>query len=236
MLLKSGKPRWQHTSQSWLKRLTKGMVYIISGLTATTLLVKGSFIYLESHQHLVEQQLSQAMTTKVKIGQFKAQWTGIEPELSLSDIRIYHPQQQDHEILVIPKISLEIALWRTLKLGSLRLDGQVEGVDLHIAEFKQGEWALEELLPLGESRPEVRNRSLTWAFQQAEWRVKNSQLTIKPWGKPNLALKELDIHKRPIHCTDTKRETLYIKDENKWEKEEEDFSILALKKNTSVAS
>ncbi len=33
-------------------------------------------------------------------------------------------------------------------------------------------------------------------------------------------LKELDIHKRPIHCTDTKRETLYIKDENKWEKDE----------------
>ena len=33
-------------------------------------------------------------------------------------------------------------------------------------------------------------------------------------------LKELDIYKRPIHCTDAKRETLYIKDENKWEKDE----------------
>ncbi len=33
-------------------------------------------------------------------------------------------------------------------------------------------------------------------------------------------LKELDIYKRPIHCTDIKRETLYIKDENKWEKDE----------------
>ena len=33
-------------------------------------------------------------------------------------------------------------------------------------------------------------------------------------------LKELDIYKRPIHCTDTKRETLYIKDEDKWEKDE----------------
>jgi hypothetical protein len=34
-------------------------------------------------------------------------------------------------------------------------------------------------------------------------------------------LNELDIHKRPIHCSDSKRETLYIKDNNIWEKESE---------------
>jgi hypothetical protein len=34
-------------------------------------------------------------------------------------------------------------------------------------------------------------------------------------------LKELDVNKRPVHCTDKKRETMYIKDENKWEKDEE---------------
>ena len=33
-------------------------------------------------------------------------------------------------------------------------------------------------------------------------------------------LKELDVTQRPVHCTDKKRETLYIKDENKWEKDE----------------
>jgi hypothetical protein len=32
-------------------------------------------------------------------------------------------------------------------------------------------------------------------------------------------LKALDVTQRPIHCTDNKREVLYIKDENKWEKE-----------------
>ena len=34
-------------------------------------------------------------------------------------------------------------------------------------------------------------------------------------------LKALDISQRPIHCTDKKREVLYIKDEDKWEKDEE---------------
>jgi len=33
-------------------------------------------------------------------------------------------------------------------------------------------------------------------------------------------LKELDITERPVHCTDKKRDILYIKDENKWEKED----------------
>jgi hypothetical protein len=35
-------------------------------------------------------------------------------------------------------------------------------------------------------------------------------------------LKSLDVTQRPVHCTDAKRETLYIKDENKWEKEGEE--------------
>jgi hypothetical protein len=35
-------------------------------------------------------------------------------------------------------------------------------------------------------------------------------------------LNSLDETVRPIHCTDQKRETFYVKDENKWEKEEED--------------
>lgn len=33
-------------------------------------------------------------------------------------------------------------------------------------------------------------------------------------------LKKLDVTKRPIHCTDTKRDTMYIKDDAKWEKDE----------------
>jgi hypothetical protein len=34
-------------------------------------------------------------------------------------------------------------------------------------------------------------------------------------------LNKLDVHKRPVHCSDSKREVMYIKDENKWEKENE---------------
>ena len=48
-------------------------------------------------------------------------------------------------------------------------------------------------------------------------------------------LKALDVTQRPIHCTDKKREILYIKDEDKWEKEDEEKKKLkkAIKKVVS---
>jgi hypothetical protein len=42
----------------------------------------------------------------------------------------------------------------------------------------------------------------------------------------NKNLNELETNKRPIHCSDIKRETIYIKDENEWIKENNDKSIL----------
>ena len=35
-------------------------------------------------------------------------------------------------------------------------------------------------------------------------------------------LKALDVHKRPVHCSDSKREVMYVKDQDKWEKEGEE--------------
>jgi len=35
-------------------------------------------------------------------------------------------------------------------------------------------------------------------------------------------LKALDIEKRPVHCSDIKREIMYVKDQDKWEKENDE--------------
>jgi hypothetical protein len=39
-------------------------------------------------------------------------------------------------------------------------------------------------------------------------------------------LNELEVNKRPIHCSDAKRETLYIKDNNEWKKEDDNKTQL----------
>lgn len=39
-------------------------------------------------------------------------------------------------------------------------------------------------------------------------------------------LSALDVEKRPIHCTDAKRETVYVKENDKWEKEDDNYTKL----------
>ena len=39
-------------------------------------------------------------------------------------------------------------------------------------------------------------------------------------------LKQMDVSDRPIHCSDSKREIVYIKDKNQWNKETEDKTLL----------
>ena len=38
------------------------------------------------------------------------------------------------------------------------------------------------------------------------------------------ALSDLNVHKRPIHCSDSKREILYIKENGEWQKDDEEKS------------
>jgi hypothetical protein len=46
-------------------------------------------------------------------------------------------------------------------------------------------------------------------------------------------LKALEVNKRPIHCTDKKRETVYVKDEDKWEKDDGNNKIRKLIKKVA---
>ena len=71
--------------------------------------------------------------------------------------------------------------------------------------------------------------SLTITLEDLDFSNKNGMVQ----GISNLmikGLKELDIHKRPIHCTDAKRDIIYIKDKEKWEKDDNHSKI----KNTIV--
>jgi hypothetical protein len=40
-------------------------------------------------------------------------------------------------------------------------------------------------------------------------------------------LKKIDVNKRPIHCTDVKREIMYIKDQDIWEKDNDEKTKLS---------
>jgi len=46
-------------------------------------------------------------------------------------------------------------------------------------------------------------------------------------------MNKLSVYERPLHCTDTKRETLYIKENDKWEKDKDKTKIKEVIKKTS---
>jgi hypothetical protein len=59
--------------------------------------------------------------------------------------------------------------------------------------------------------------------------LENTGRTSYIEGVTNIILKNLnniEQHLRPLHCSDSKREILYVKDNNKWEKETNDKPIL----------
>jgi hypothetical protein len=41
-------------------------------------------------------------------------------------------------------------------------------------------------------------------------------------------LKKLDVTQRPVHCTDTKRETVYIKDQDRWERDDTHMKLKSM--------
>ena len=49
-------------------------------------------------------------------------------------------------------------------------------------------------------------------------------------------LKQLGVNERPIHCTDLKRETMYIKDDNKWTREEDNTKLCGVVQSISRKS
>ena len=63
-------------------------------------------------------------------------------------------------------------------------------------------------------------KSLQYDFDQLEYTGKHG--FVEGASKIIMdAMNQLDITKRPIHCTDVKRETFYVKDDESWKKEDE---------------
>ena len=67
-------------------------------------------------------------------------------------------------------------------------------------------------------------KSIQISVQQLDF-IKNEGIEI---GISNVILdniNKLGVYKRPLHCTDTKREIIYIKDQNEWERDNDKTKI-----------
>ncbi|MBK7299819.1 MAG: hypothetical protein IPI79_05085 [Moraxellaceae bacterium] len=179
---------WFNKAATWFNHSLRWMIYAILLLSVIVLVIRGSLTLLENNQQVIENRLSEVMNAPVKIEKFKAVWNVFEPELQITDLKIYHPLQANRVILRIPHINLELALWQSLINFKWRLDGSVTGLNINLTQDNTGEWAVAELLVLGESRPETKKIAVNWLLNQAKWSVNNSQFTLAPYQKPRIYL------------------------------------------------
>jgi uncharacterized protein (TIGR02099 family) len=73
---------------------------------------------IERYREDIVAAMSRGIGLPVRVGEIRASWLGLRPQIGLSDVRIY--DLQGREALVLPSIENEIA-WSSLALGELRL-------------------------------------------------------------------------------------------------------------------
>ncbi len=180
----------------WFHFSVKGSIYVVLFLTILTLSGQLLLSFIERYQSSIEQNLSNAMHTPVRMERIKAHWFGLEPDITLTGLKIYHPTMPNTVLLVIDRVHIELALWQSLLAWDWRLDAQVSGINVHIAEQASGEWVIEEMMALGPSRPEVRKNALTWLLKQSEWQLANISVALHPYQQNTIQLDHLTLLNR----------------------------------------
>ncbi len=184
---------WLSKSATWFNHSLRWIIYAILFLSVIVLVIQGALTLLENNQRVIENRLSEVMNAPVRIEKFKAVWNVFEPEVQITDLKIYHPSQHNRVIIQIPHINLELARWQSLFNFKLRLDGSITGLNLNLSQDKMGEWAVTELLALGESRPETRKAAVNWLLNQAQWSVNDGQFNLVPYQKPRIYLEKIHV-------------------------------------------
>nr|WP_066130742.1 YhdP family protein [Bordetella ansorpii] len=85
----------------------------------------------------IERYVSDALGARVRIDHIAADWSGLNPRLRLSSVRLYEGQQAD-PALELPSVSAVVA-WRSLpRLSPRLLDLRVDGADLTVRRDPAG--------------------------------------------------------------------------------------------------
>lgn len=137
-MLKSLPVRILWHSLNWLTRLAIVSAAALAVLIAISIVVLRYWVLpdIEQHHDRIELSLSQAIGSPVTIGEIKADWRGLRPHLSFTDVRILDEQRQP--ALVLSRIRSSVS-WMTLLAAELRLASlEIDRPELLIRRDAQG--------------------------------------------------------------------------------------------------
>ncbi len=197
-----------------LRALFLGALIVYFAMMATMLVVRYVVLpHVNEWRPQIEQRLSSTFGTKVTVGDVMANWSGLNPTLSIQDLSIRN--EQGETLLYVPTTNA-IVSWRSLFVLDLRLKHlEVNGIDIAINRQVDGNISMAGYVLDSISNTEFKLDSDTlaarWLLGQGKVVVNNATLRWRDLqrGTPELTLTSVDLvlsnglfsHRLSIHGT-----------------------------------
>jgi len=144
---------------------------------------------IESYRPRIEATLTKALGAQVSIGQIRAGWQGLRPELDLADVKVL--DASGRAALVLPTVEIAMSWW-SVPRGELRLHQlEIAGADLDIRRLKDGRLLIGGI----ELKSSGDGAGSDWILSQRRISIRDSRLrwNDEKRGAPELALSGISL-------------------------------------------
>jgi len=188
--------------------LSRGLLRVVETLAWTALLLVASTVLalrywvlpnIEQHRAVIVGVFTAGLGLPVRVGAIQADWQGLRPRISLSDVRVY--DHDGREALVLPAVH-NVVSWRSLLFGAPRMRSLIiDSPRLAVRRDAAGRLYVAGLELYAGNVSEAAGRgggAAEWILGQREIQVRNAEIE---WidvqrGAPPLKLSALDLRLR----------------------------------------
>ncbi|MDH5219811.1 MAG: YhdP family protein [Betaproteobacteria bacterium] len=190
---------YRHTVARAALRALEWLAWIVFFAFAATFLALRFWLLpqIERHQQDVVDALQRAIGLPVTIGSMSAEWDGLYPRLTVTNLRV--ADRDGRDALLLPVVEPVIG-WSTLLAGDLRLHSlTIEGPRLTVRRAADGTLSVAGIA-LGAPRETANGdgRLADWVLEQREIIVRDAEIewVDEQRGAPPLALRGLQLRLR----------------------------------------
>lgn len=149
------------------------------------------FPLVSQQKDRIEAELVTRAGLYVRLGELEGGWRGLRPVINARDVVLYHPDEPEQQLLVLPRLQLKMDWWATLRDFSPRLSITLEGLAITVLLDETGRIQIKELMPLGVTDPAAAEKRLRWVLAQPELSLVES--TVNWQVRPGQAQQIRDI-------------------------------------------
>jgi uncharacterized protein (TIGR02099 family) len=161
----------------WLLRLVETLAWTVLLLFAGSVLALRYWVlpHIEEHRAAIVGAFTEGLGLPVQVGAIQADWQGLRPRISLSNVRVYDPEGR--EALVLPAVHTVLS-WRSLMVAQLRMRSLViDSPRLSVRRDSAGRLYVAGLeLFAGRSVADQGGGAAAWILGQREIQVHNAEI------------------------------------------------------------